>query len=179
MSRKIKGFLVLFCMLVSIHGYSQWNKFYVGMFTMDFDQPKRYNCAMKEPYNADPVGHDDKYLETLVKDNFNLIIPWTHYLKPYEKFVSTKPDTSFLGRARRKGLSVLVCAPDNHLAPNYTTDPVWYWGARGYDAAISKAGVAFYKNHPAVIGWFLLGLWFYNIKIRMRRLQQQLLDRAD
>lgn len=33
--------------------------------------------------------------------------------------------------------------------------------------------------YPAVIGWFLLGLWFYNIKIRMRRLQQQLLDRAD
>lgn len=30
--------------------------------------------------------------------------------------------------------------------------------------------------YPAVIGWFLLGLWFYNLKIRMRRLRERQLD---
>ena len=33
--------------------------------------------------------------------------------------------------------------------------------------------------YPAVIGWFLLGLWFYNLKIRMRRLNHQLQEHTD
>lgn len=144
---RFKNWLFLggfFC--VSFLQAQKLDKFYVGIYTMDYDSPQAGTC--QHPNNAASQGHDWQYLSTLQADNFNCIVPWHQYLKPTLQYAVNQPDTSFLGRAHSLGLGVILTIPENHHRKAVNI-PV----PTPYDQATHLQALAYYGKHPAVLGW--------------------------
>lgn len=67
--------------------------------------------------------------------------------------VAKEPMTRFLDLMHKRGLKLMYCLNDVYPTATYLEGKDWE-GVRGNDA-IAAAIVAAYRNHPAVLGWYL------------------------
>ncbi|MDA3837762.1 MAG: T9SS type A sorting domain-containing protein [Candidatus Delongbacteria bacterium] len=122
-------------------------KFMICMYTNDFNNVSySYDSPEVLVYNDLSIGNDGKYLDEIVKYNFNTIMPCYQLQRRTLQEVSDpiKPDRSFLDRALERGLDVVLTAPEVDL------------GDWDYDSNKIVDAIKYWDGHPAIIGHHII-----------------------
>ncbi|MCO6461146.1 MAG: T9SS type A sorting domain-containing protein [Saprospiraceae bacterium] len=140
-----KGFIFLIISILSTNKIvSQYNQFYIGIGVYDFDNITNTAYSVFDPI----IGCDEKYLQSLLDFNFNLILPYHQLMKNPTKWVVNSPSKDFLDRANSLGIKVILNCPEISIWKKNLM-PI-------FDSVLSEMALNYYGSHPAVIGWHIV-----------------------
>jgi len=88
---------------------------------------------------------NDSYLDEIADSPFNCLLNYGVNHVPKDRMLA------YLDRARQKGLKVIYCLNDVYPTATYINS----WEGLSGNQAIADAVVGAYKNHPAVLAWYL------------------------
>ncbi|HEY3297332.1 MAG TPA: hypothetical protein VGK34_01650, partial [Armatimonadota bacterium] len=88
-----------------------------------------------------------EHMSDIADSPFNCLLDYGTNLKPKAEM------TAYLDAVQQKGLKLIYCLNDVYPTSTYFDDRTWE-GVKGNDQIVS-AVVNAYKDHPAILGWYL------------------------